>query len=108
MLSNRFILVALIAIVGLIFNVASAAVADSETGLSGDVHPAGALTKKAQPVDLRLVYTGKLYSCPLCYDVTLMTCSSLIFFFSLVTPKKTTSEGKPASFLSCVSKSRVD
>ncbi|KAI7934820.1 hypothetical protein MJO29_016083 [Puccinia striiformis f. sp. tritici] len=59
MLSNRFILVALIAIISLILNVTSTAITPGETGLSSNAHPSGKPKKGTEPEDLRVYYTGK-------------------------------------------------
>ncbi|KAI7935684.1 hypothetical protein MJO28_016555 [Puccinia striiformis f. sp. tritici] len=73
MLSNRFILVALIAIISLVLNVTSTAITPGETGLSSNAHPSGK-PKKGETEDLRVYYT--------------------------VIPKKNADEGKTISFLS--------
>ncbi|KAH9446445.1 hypothetical protein Pst134EA_030364 [Puccinia striiformis f. sp. tritici] len=57
MLSNRFILVALIAIISLILNVTSTAITPGETGLSSNAHPSGKPKKGTEPEDLRVYYT---------------------------------------------------
>ncbi|KAH9440277.1 hypothetical protein H4Q26_000182 [Puccinia striiformis f. sp. tritici PST-130] len=56
MLSNRFILVALIAIISLVLNVTSTAITPGETGLSSNAHPSGK-PKKGETEDLRVYYT---------------------------------------------------